>query len=250
MKTRIHVSLFAAAALALTPLHFVTAAQATPAVSATPAVPAAKPASGTPAKGRPSSKDGKKEGATGKPATSGLKVGDAAPAIKVAKTIKGDAISSFASGTVYVVEFWATWCPPCVTTIPHLTEMAAHYKDKVKVMGVSISEQNQADVAPFVTKMGDKMKYTVVTDDVPAGKKANEGFMSKNWSDAAKRSGIPHAFIVDAEGKIAWIGHPMDAAMNQKLSSLTGITAMKVAGKEPKAKTPAAKPADGTIKPK
>src|SRR5581483_1624125 len=67
-------------------------------------------------------------------------------------------------------------------------------------------EPDQSKVAPFVKEMGDKMDYRVALDDAAGG----EGKMSKNWMSAAGQEGIPTAFIVNGEGKIAWIGHPME----------------------------------------
>lgn len=143
--------------------------------------------------------------------TPALKVLDPAPAIKVAKWVKGSEVSSFAAGKTYVVEFWATWCGPCKTTIPHLTEMAKKLAGKVTFVGVSVWERqaNDADTAymekvdQFVKEMGDKMDYNVAVD-------GPEKTMAKTWMTAAGQNGIPSAFVVDGTGKIAWIGHPMD----------------------------------------
>jgi thiol-disulfide isomerase/thioredoxin len=139
-----------------------------------------------------------------------LKAGDAAPAIQVKQWVKGEAVTSFAKDHLYVVEFWATWCGPCRESIPHLTEMAKKHKD-VAFIGVSVFEHeaDQAKVAPFVEKMGEKMDYHVAMDDVPEGKKNNEGAMAKSWMIASGSQGIPTAFIVDKTGHVAWIGHPM-----------------------------------------
>src|SRR5690606_31445154 len=96
-----------------------------------------------------------------------LYVGDKAPDITVSKWVKGDPVTGFEKGKTYVVEFWATWCGPCRESIPHLTELQKAYKDKVRFIGVSVGEFNQADVEPFVQKMGDRMVYAVAMDDVP-----------------------------------------------------------------------------------
>ena len=67
-------------------------------------------------------------------------LGDEAKALKISDWVKGDAVD-LAKGKgekIYVVEFWATWCPPCLTTIPHLTELQKKFKDQgVVVIGVS-----------------------------------------------------------------------------------------------------------------
>ncbi len=131
-----------------------------------------------------------------------LKEGEPAPPIKVAKWLKGKPVEKFEPDKVYVVEFWATWCGPCRQTIPHLTEIAKKYKDKVTVIGVSVWERVGVDkVEEFVRTMGDKMEYTVAVDDGDT--------MAKTWMEAAQQNGIPTAFIVNQKGQIVWIGHPM-----------------------------------------
>ncbi|TAJ24766.1 MAG: redoxin domain-containing protein [Planctomycetota bacterium] len=149
-----------------------------------------------------------------------LMVGDVAPPIAVKKFVKGEEIRSFQKGQVYVVEYWATWCGPCRATIPHLTELQAKLGSKVKFIGVSVWEKDQSLVEPFVTEMGDKMVYSIAMDDVPEGdRKGSNGKMAKAWMTAAARNGIPSAFIVDGDGKIAWIGHPM-SGMEKTLDAI------------------------------
>jgi thiol-disulfide isomerase/thioredoxin len=165
-----------------------------------------------------------------------LKVGDKAPDMTVGKWVKGDAVTGFEKGRVYVVEFWATWCGPCKVSIPHLTEVAKKFeKDGVKVIGVSVWERDQSKVAPFVEQMGDKMNYHVAMDDVPEGGKGNEGKMAKGWMTAAGQNGIPAAFIVGKQGTIEWIGHPMDG-MDKVLGKVIDGTFDAKAEAERKAK--------------
>lgn len=139
-----------------------------------------------------------------------LKVGEKAPALKVAKFVKGDEVKGFEAGKVYVVEFWATWCGPCIRAIPHLTELQKKFADKgVKFVGVSVWEDEQEAVEPFVKKMGDKMNYSVAMDNLAEGETGRSGgFMATNWLKAAGRNAIPCTFVVDQAGKVAWIGHP------------------------------------------
>jgi thiol-disulfide isomerase/thioredoxin len=127
------------------------------------------------------------------------KIGDAASPLDGLSFVKGGPVK-IEPGTVYVVEFWATWCPPCRDSIPHLTEVAAKYKDKGVVV-VGISNEKEDVVKPFVEKQADKMDYVVAIDST--------GVTGGRYMKAFGQNGIPHAFLVDAAGKIAWHGHPM-----------------------------------------
>ncbi len=139
-----------------------------------------------------------------------LVVGEKAPKLAIGEWVKGEPVEEL-EGRVHVVEFWATWCPPCVKSIPHLSELQAEHSEKVAIIGVSVDRQTEL-VAPFVEDKGTQMDYRVGIDD--AGK------MSESWMQAAGQNGIPCAFIVQPDGVIAWIGNPLDPRFDTTLSAV------------------------------
>ncbi len=136
-----------------------------------------------------------------------LNIGDPAPPLKLWEWIKGKPVQQFERGQVYVLEFWATWCKPCKAAMPHLSALARQYKGKVTFIGIDIYELKTTPftkVKAFVDSMGQQMDYNVAKED--------SNFMVVNWIDASgtKDNGIPASFIVNAEGRLVWIGHPKD----------------------------------------
>ncbi|MHC4518801.1 MAG: TlpA family protein disulfide reductase [Planctomycetota bacterium] len=137
------------------------------------------------------------------------RLGKPATALRGLQWIKGGPVQ-IKKGSVYVVEFWATWCPPCRASIPHLTELQRRFKEKgVTIIG--ISNETADIVKPFVQQMAAKMDYTVAID---TGGQATKGYV-----EAFNIRGIPHAFIVGKDGNLLWYGHPM-AAMDTVLDKV------------------------------
>lgn len=156
------------------------------------------------------------EGSPGTPAgdtgSGRLAAGSKAPALSVDEIIKGKPVEGLQEGTAYVVEFWATWCPPCVASIPHLTKLQKKHKNIV-VMGVAGSERaGKEPLEAFVKKQGSKMAYTVAYD--------SDRSMSAAWMSAAGQNGIPCAFVVDTKGMISWIGNPHDKAFDAEVAKV------------------------------
>ena len=150
-----------------------------------------------------------------------LKVGDKAPTTRPETQVKGDAVKSFEKGKLYIFECWATWCPPCVASIPHLNELNKKMGPKgVVITGVNVWEGEKNSeavkkVKDFVKAQDDKMSYGVAI----GGKK-----FLKDWLEAANVQGIPHAFVINGDGIIVWMGHPMQLEEKMLGDLLTGTT--------------------------
>ena len=161
-----------------------------------------------------------------------LDIGGAAPATRPEIQIQGDAVGKFETGRLYVFECWATWCGPCVATIPHLNALHQKLGPKgIIITGVNVwdgekSEEAEKNVREFVKKQGKKMSYPVAI----GGKE-----FIKTWLEASNTESIPVAFVVNGNGVLVWTGHP--AELNETLLGdlLTGTVA-------PKPQATAAKP--------
>jgi len=152
------------------------------------------------------------DGPTARPAQR-LQIGDPAPALQVEAFLKGEAIPELARGTVYVIEFWATWCAPCVRQMPHLSAMQREFQGRgVRIVGVDCREMRRVgpawerhfdvdEVRRFVARQGDRIGYTIAFDGEDAA-------CDDAWMRASNSGGLPTAFVVDRDGRVAWIGHP------------------------------------------
>ena len=131
-------------------------------------------------------------------------VGQPAPDISAKEWVNLKAPPTLASlhGKVVVLEFWATWCGPCVEGIPHLNELQRKYAGKSFQLLTFVEEGHKT--------MDKFLKRTPVEYPI--------GLESAALQDYGI-SGIPHAFVVNQVGKILWHGDPAEPEMEKAISS-------------------------------
>lgn len=138
----------------------------------------------------------------GSPAT--LRIGDPAPAIAVSEWVQGEPAAEFRPGRITVIEFWAPWCGPCIGVAPKTSALAERFGESAVVIGIaSIDEwSSRATIRKSVEGNRSRMRYRIAID---------EGTLTaERYRRAARESGLPHAFVIDGDGRFAWHGHPAD----------------------------------------
>jgi thiol-disulfide isomerase/thioredoxin len=102
-------------------------------------------------------------------------------------------------------EFWATWCPPCRETVPHLNRLLGECAS-LELQIIGVTDEDVATIEAFRRKH--PIHYAVAMD--------GPGLLSRHF-DVEE---IPHAVLVDASGKVCWRGDPRELTFSRILEAL------------------------------
>lgn len=140
-----------------------------------------------------------------------IAVGQPAPELELAKLLqapqeKFEGLNSL-KGNVVILEFWATWCGPCVKSIPHMNDLAEKFSDK-DVRFISITSEDEPVVAKYLKKKS--MRSWIGLD------------LEKRSNRAYGVQGIPFTVLIDREGRIAGTTRPEQVTEQHVLDVLEG----------------------------
>ena len=141
-------------------------------------------------------------------AATGVSVGQDAPDFKL-KSLAGKSVSleNFRGEKVVVLDFWASWCGPCLRAIPELNRIQKDYGEKdVQVLGINIREKPAAVLS---VKKKYMVKYPILLD--------LNGSVAKEY----RVRGIPTLILVDKDGVVQYNGHN-PARLKEILRRLAG----------------------------
>ena len=113
-------------------------------------------------------------------------------------------------GKVGLVNFWATWCPPCRKEMPDLESLYERFKDQGLII-LAISDEEPAKVKPFIAER--KITYPILLDP---GRKVNEEFQVE---------GIPKSFVYDRDGKL--VAQSVDMRTRNQFLAMLGQAGLK-----------------------
>jgi len=147
-----------------------------------------------------------------------LSIGDVAPPLRIDRWLRGAAIERFEPGKIYVLDFWALWCAPCIALMPHMSVLQERFADRgVRIVGVIGPDTRRASIGAveaFLDKRGEQFRITVAYDapDTNAEPTAGvfKGVTAANYLKRAQLDGIPICFVIDGEGRVAWVGQPSE----------------------------------------
>jgi len=135
----------------------------------------------------------------------GLQVGRTAPDFTAHATDGGTVTLSDHRGSVVLLDFWGAWCTPCRRSLPHLDGLIASHGDRGVVAILVSTDSAEADAVDFLQTNG-FTRFLSVWE--PGGKSGNR--IAQLYGVSSSDVGIPRTFLIDRQGVIRFVGHPLD----------------------------------------
>lgn len=114
-------------------------------------------------------------------------------------------------GKVLILDFWATWCPPCKEEVPHLVSLQSKYRDQgLQIVGLSLDKEGASKVKPFADEHDVNYTMLIATDET-----------AKSYGGVSM---IPTTFLVDRNGVVVkrFIGYTTPEAFEEAILPLLG----------------------------
>ena len=130
-----------------------------------------------------------------------IMIGDVAPGLTGAKWLRGNPIVKWQEGHLYLLDFWATWCAPCLQMMPTHQALQDRYENnRFHVIGVAIWSQEGPMSPDQALEKHSGLTYAVAQD---VGDRLAGQFMGGTGTQ-----GLPTFMLVDQQGRLAWVGEP------------------------------------------
>ncbi|MFC4764221.1 TlpA family protein disulfide reductase [Dyella koreensis] len=109
-------------------------------------------------------------------------------------------------GKFVIVNFWATWCVPCIKEMPDISNFVSTHKDKVAAIGLAYEDSDKADIQSFLAKHPVSYPVAQVTLDKPV-------------KDFDEPRGLPTTWLIGPDGKVAkrFVGPVTEASLGQAI---------------------------------
>lgn len=131
-----------------------------------------------------------------------------------------------ATDKVVVLDFWATWCGPCVAAIPHMNELASTFGNDVCIIGLSSEKQNDfANGMRRIKKTPGSFNYALALDP------------SRQMQNQISIRGIPHCVVISSDWIVRWQGHPSGLTtdvMRQIVTANKSVTGAEGSSTDPR----------------
>ena len=140
-------------------------------------------------------------------------VGKPAPTFSLADLDGRQVSSTSFRGKVVILDFWATWCPPCKAEIPHLVSLQSKYRDRgLAIVGLSLDAGGAGDVKPFADEHDVNYTMLIANDDV-----------SRAFGGVTM---IPTTFVLDRNGVVVkrFIGYTAPEVFEETIQPLLGAS--------------------------